>query len=383
MKKTLATFALLSPLLPLILMTGACARHDTTPPPRPPSVVSTATATTMDVPVMLHAFGSTGDRENVTIVPQVSGVLLKTFITDGAVVTNGQPLFHIDPSDYEARMRQAEGTLAADKAALDLDQITLQRNKPLLDKKLISPEGYDILLAKVTASAARLRVDDATLDQARLNFARCIIASPLNGVCSKRLLDGGNLVTAGLTPLINIRSYDPMDVDFSIPEQHLPALRRAMQEGKVLLQVVPQGDTNGYSGTLTFIDNAVSSQTGTILLRGQVPNPDHALWAQQFVNVTLTIGTIHNAIMVSEGAVQFGKQGAFLFAVTPDNKADRRPVKTGIRYNDLIQIMGGVAPGEKVVVLGQLTLLPGAPVLDAASLPAPTNAPKGNVKGPA
>lgn len=374
MNKPHSVILLIPAAIALVLNTSSCGRKKGPPPAFPPAVVATRPAIQMNAPVVLNTFGTTGDKASVNIVPQVSGTLLKTLVNDGAIVTNGQPLFQIDSRDYETRLHQAEGLLAADKASLELDRLTLQRNAPLLEKKLISAETYDSLQAKVAIGEARLRSDEAALEQARLNLARCTIVSPLDGICSKHWVDEGNLVAAGQTVLINIRSYDPLDVDFSAPEQYLPALRQSMQSGAVRIQVTPKGDTNTYAGQLTFIDNAVSTATGTIPLRGRVPNPEHALWAQQFVEITIILGARPNAIMVPEGAVMLGKQGPYLFVVTKDNKADRRAVTTGIRYGNLIEIANGVTEGEKVVVLGQLTLFPGAPVQDAAAMPVPAGA---------
>jgi multidrug efflux system membrane fusion protein len=360
----------------LSLSTGACAKRQP-PPARPPSTVQTLPAARMDVPIVLETFGMTDEGASVDIVPQVSGVLTQTFITDGAVVTNGQPLFQIDPSDYAMRVRQAEGLVAAQRAALELSRITLTRNEPLLEKKLISNEGFDMLRTQRDAAAAQLQISEAALDQARLNLARCTVTSPLAGICSKRYLDNGNLATAGLSKLTNIRSYDPLFVEFSLPEQHVPLLRQALAGGEVRLTVRPRGETNTYSGSLEFIDNAVNSLAGTILLRGRVPNADLKLWARQFVTVTVFAGQVSDAVMVPEGAIQFGKRGTHVFTVSKENLTELRPVKTGIRFNNLIQIVEGVAPQDKVVVLGQLMLFPGAPVKEAgpAAPPAATGKP--------
>lgn len=219
---------------------------------------------------------------------------------------------------------------------------------------------------KNDAIQAQLQMDEAALDEARLNLARCTITAPLAGICSKRYVNDGNLVTAGMTKLTNIRSYDPMELELSVSEQYLPLLRSAMMKGAVRIEVTPQNDTNSCVGTLTFIDNSVNPQTGTILLRGQVPNADLKLWAHQFVDVTIFAGVVPDAVMVPEGTVQFGKMGTYLF-VAKDGKADMRVVKTGVRYKDMIQIVEGVSPEENVVVLGQLMLFPGAPVAEAMS----------------
>ena len=364
----------------VLLLAGACARQQAGPPARPPAAVRAAPAVKIDAPVIIHAFGNTKDRASVDIVPQVSGTLVKTLIEDGAVVTNGQPLFLIDSSDYAARVRQVEGVVAADRANTELSRTTLERNRPLLEKKLLSPEDFDVLKTKAEAAAAQLQMDEAALDQARLNLARCTVAAPIGGVCSKRNVDTGNLVAAGLTKLTNVRSYDPMYVDFSVSEENLPLLRQALAAGPVRMEVTPRGDTNAYPGTVEFMDNTVSTQTGTIMLRGVAPNPGLKLWAGQFVAVALWGGVVRDAVMVPEGAVQFGKQGTYLFVVSKENLAELRPVKPGVRYNDLIQIVEGVAPGDSVVVLGQLMLYPGASVADTAR--APAAAPAGGASAP-
>jgi len=354
----------------LIVTTIACAKRQKGPSQRPPVPVQTSPAAKMDAPVVIDAFGTTKDRASVDIVPQVSGMLIKTLIKDGDRVTQGQPLFQIDPNDYAARVRQADAAVAADRANLDLGRITLERNRTLLDKKLISQEDFDTLKTRVAAAEAQLHADEAALDQARLNLARCTITAPWAGVCSKRYVDDGNLVAAGQTRLTNIRSYDPIYVDItSMSDKDLPLIRKALAEGQVKIQVAPEGDTATYPGTLQFVDNAVNPLSGTIALRGQVPNPDLKLWAQVFVKVRLSAGLVHDAVMVPEGAVQFGKQGPYLFVVSKTGQAELRLVKTGLRYNDLVQIVEGVTPGENVVVLGQLMLAPGSPVVDVANLP--------------
>jgi multidrug efflux system membrane fusion protein len=348
-------------------MTSACGKRGGFPPPRPVAV-RTAPAAKLDVPVIIRAFGNTEDEKSVDVAPQVSGTLVKALIQDGATVTNGQPLFLIDPSDYAARVRQVEGLVAADQANLNLARLTRDRNRPLLEKNLISSENFDTLQARLEAVSAQLRADEAALDQAKLNLARCTVLSPLAGLCSKRFVDEGNLVAAGMTRLVNIRSYDPLFVECTVSEQYLETIRQALARGVVPIEVTPRNSTNAYPGVLDFVDNAVSPLTGTVMLRGKVPNQDLKLWAGQFVEIKITAGVLQGAVMVPESAVQFGKQGAFLYVATPDGKADLRMVKPGVRYGDLLQIPAGVEPDENVVVMGQLMLYPGAAIADVAKM---------------
>jgi len=349
----------------VLLVASSCAKKGA-PPAMPPAAVQTTPAVGIDAPVVIDAFGTTADQASVDVVPQVSGTLVEALIADGAIVTNGQALFRIDPRDYTMRVRQAEAALAADRATLALARTTVDRNRSMLQQKLVSQEDFDTMSARADSAAAAVQADEATLDLARLSLERCTVVAPLSGICSRRDVDAGNLVAAGMTRLVNIRSYDPINVDFSVSEQDLPLIREAMRMPPVRIEVRPRGDTNSYAGVLAFMDNAVSSQTGTIALRASVPNADLKLWANQFVAVRVFARVEQGAVMVPEGAVQFGKMGTYLFAVSATNTAEMRLVKTGVRYNDLLQICSGVAVGERIVVLGQLRLFPGAPVMDLA-----------------
>ena len=340
----------------MVLTMSGCGKQKGGPPARPPASVRTAPALQTNTPIVIEAFGNAKERATVDIVPQVSGVLLKNLIRDGEAVTNGQPLFLIDPSDYAARVRQAEGVAKADRANLELSRSTLDRNRPLFEKKLISQEAFDSLSTRVSAVEGQLQMDEAALDQARLGLARCTVTAPMTGLCSKHYVDDGNLVAAGQSRLTNIRSYDPMIVELSISEQYLNLLRPALAEGAVRIDVVPRGSTNRFSGVVTFVDNAVNTMNGSILIRGEIPNADLKLWAGQFVDATISAGIVKDAVMVPEGSVQFGKRGPYIYAVK-DGKADMRPVKTGVRFGQSIQITEGIAAGDTVVVLGQLLSL--------------------------
>ncbi len=367
MKRRILLTGVLAAGAALTLATSSCMKKHQGPPPGMRSVaVQAVAAVRQDVPVLIDAFGTTENRMSVDLIPQVSGTLIKTLIRDGAVVTNGQPLFLIDPRDYEARVRQVEGMLEADRANLEMNRVLVERNKALLAKQLIAQTDFDVLETKLKATQAQLQMDEAALDLARLNLARCTITAPLSGVCSRRFMDDGNLASAGVTRLVNIRSYDPINVSCTVSEDYLALLRRAVAEGSARLELRPRDATNRIPGVLTFLDNTVNTQAGTIQLRGEAPNPDLALWAGQYVSVRIQAGVLSGVVMVPEGAVQIGKQGSYLFVVTAENKADLRPVRMGVRYEGLVQVMGGVEPGERVVVLGQLMLFPGAPVVDLA-----------------
>ena len=353
----------------LALLTSACGKKQAGGPfTAPPVVVTLAPAIQADTPVLINTYGTTQDKESVEIVPQVSGQLMSILFEEGAVVTNGQPLFQIDPRDYETRVQQVEGMLAADNSALELARTTLSRNQPLLEKRLISEEVFDAIKNKVTSLEAQRAIDRAALSQAHLNLSRCTVVSPIAGVCSKRFVDAGNLVAAGVSRLTNVRNNSPLRLECTISEQYLPQIRSAMALGPVAVEVTPPGDIRHYPGALTFIDNAVDTATGSILLRGEVPNPDRALWAKQFVNIEIIVTTILNAIMVPESAVQFGKTGPYLYVANSNSISEIRPVTIGVRHDNLLQISTGVQAGESVITSGLMMMRPGATVMDAAKM---------------
>ncbi len=353
----------------MALVMCACGKKGGPPAP-PPVMVNLATAIQTNTPVVIPAYGLIQERESVDVVPQVSGILQACLVQEGAMVTNGQALFQIDPRDYQMRVQQAESAVAVDRSNLEVARSTLQRNQPLVEKRLISPDLFDVIKAKVTALEGQVRMDESTLELARLNLSRCTILAPISGICSKRYIDAGNLVSAGMSRLTNIRNYDPMRLECSVSEQYLPAVRSAMEAGVVNVTVTSRGDTNSYPGTLLFMDNAVNPAAGTILLRGVVPNPEMKLWANQFVDVKIIVAMQSGAVMVPESAVMLGKTSPYLYVVSGDQKAELRLVKTGVRHNNRVQIVEGVAGGETVVSVGQLKLYPGATVIDASKLPA-------------
>ena len=353
----------------LALLTSACGKKQAPPPfTAPPVVVTLAPASQADTPVIIATYGTTQDKESVDIVPQVSGQLLSILFEEGAVVTNGQPLFQIDPRDYQTRVHQAEGMLAADKSSLELARTTLSRNQPLLGKRLISEEVFDTIKNKAASLEAQLAIDQAALTQAQLNLARCTVVSPIDGICSKRFVDAGNLVAAGVSRLTNVRNNSALRLECTVSEQYLPQIRTALAAGPIHIKLTPPGDTKHYPGTLSFIDNAVDPATGSILLRGEVPNPDRALWARQFVNIEIIVTTIPNAVMVPESAVQFGKTGPYLYVANSNSISELRPVTVGVRHDNLLQISTGVQAGESVITSGLMMMRPGATVMDAAKL---------------
>jgi multidrug efflux system membrane fusion protein len=357
----------------LLAFTGICAsavifcgcgkKYEVELPPRP---VRTAVAIQKDVPYYIESFGNLIALKSVDIKSQVTGQIVEVHFTEGRKVARGDVLFTIDPRTYKSELDKAQAQLEVDKFELKLKKDTQERNRPLVKKKLISDQDFDKIETDVDAAEAQVRLDDAAVQIARINYDYCTIAAPIDGETGKVQVDPGNIVLANDGPtLVNIKLIDTLYVDFTVTDRDLALVRKAMAEGALKAEVVVSGNSGKvYTGELKLIENAVDNTTGTIFLRAVVPNKENELWAGQFVDVRLILGIRNAAVLVPSDAVQYGQAGPFVFVVTPENKADLRLVKTGNRDGGSIVIEKGIRAGETVVTFGQMGLSPGCSVKD-------------------
>ncbi|MFA6355607.1 MAG: efflux RND transporter periplasmic adaptor subunit [Candidatus Omnitrophota bacterium] len=368
-------------LVVTLFIVKSCGRK---PPEKkiPPKIVKAVKAGQQDADIFIEAFGNLYSPSDVNIKSQVTGEMKEVHFKDGDIVKKGDMLFTIDPSSYKATLDKAEAQLIQDLANLKLNKDTLERNRKLLAKELISQQNFEQYETNVTASEAMVKLDNANIDLAKINLAYCYIAAPTDGVCGKRQVDPGNIVTANNGPtLVNIKTVDPLYVDFTIPERNLDNVRDAMAKGqlKVIIAVERANEeANSREGALHFVDNSVDNTTGTILLRASVPNADTRLWSGQFVNVKLVLRVEKDAVLIPYEAVQVGQdQGVlydYVFVVTPGNTSEIRKITSGNKVDDHIIVEKGVKAGEYVVTAGQMGLRPGA----AVEISAPENGTKVN-----
>jgi multidrug efflux system membrane fusion protein len=180
----------------------------------------------------------------------------------------------------------------------------------------------------------------------------------MSGRVGAWLVNEGNLVRVNdATPLVVINQLTPINVTFSVPEQSLPDIKSRMAAGKLRVNATIPADTPRIEdGTLSFIDNAVDRQTGTIRLKAVFPNGDRQLWPGQFVNVSIILTTQNDAIVVPSQAVQSGQNGQHVFVVKPDQTVEVRPVVVSRTTEQLAVIAKGLKPGETVVTEGQFLL---------------------------
>ncbi|MBV8142645.1 MAG: efflux RND transporter periplasmic adaptor subunit [Verrucomicrobia bacterium] len=327
-------------------------------PPTAPKNVLVTNVRAMDVPVQLHEFGRLSSPESVNVQPQVNGRITEVHFVEGQDVKKGDLLFVIDPRPFQAQLEQSQGQLKSDQAQLELDQRNLQRDEQTGAGRFVSAQQIDTDRAQIENFQGAVAKDQAAIALAKLNLEYCYVRSPADGRTGRRLVDAGNYVAVGGATLVNIQRQDPVYVDFTISENDLEQLRANMMGGDTLSVAVVTPSTPDVSktGTLSFLDNSVSTQSGTVMLRATIPNPDRYLWPGQYVNVTLTQQILKGATVVPSQTVQMGGKGNYLFAVKPDNTVEQRVVTQGVRYKDVVVVSKGVQAGETVVVEGQLAL---------------------------
>jgi membrane fusion protein, multidrug efflux system len=350
-------------MLLMFALTG-CAAKKEPPKERPPVPVNVAMSATKDMPVQVRAIGNVEPFTTVAIKAQVNGQLSRVHFREGQDVRKGDLLFTIDPRPFEAALRQAEAALAKDLAQAAFSREQVRRYGVLLKDGIVTQDQYDQLRANADSFDATAAADRAAADSARLQLAYCSIRSPIDGRTGNLLVQEGNLVKANDVPvLVTINQVTPIYVSFTVPEKEMPEIRKFLSDKKLKVEaVIPHDTQSPESGTISFLDNAVDTATGTIKLKGTFANKDRRLWPGQFVNVILTLTTRRNAVVVPTQAVQTGQQGQFLFVVKPDLTVESRPVTVGLALGDESVIEKGVNAGEKVVTDGQVRLIPGSKV---------------------
>ena len=347
----------------VLLLLVACAG-----PPRPPAVpavpVTVARAERRPVPFAIEATGTVEPVQTVAIESQVGGVLQEVAFREGDDVEAGQLLFRIDPRPYQAALAQAEAILARDQAQSEFAEADVKRYEELVRKDFVTAQQYDQVRAAAGALQATLAADRAAVENARLNLQYATIRAPIAGRTGSVLVRAGNLVRANSgTPLVVINRIHPILVRFAVPALQLALVREYQRRTTAVVLARPAGVSGaGIVGTLAFIDNAVDSATGTILLKGRFANTDKMLWPGEFVAVSLQLYVEPDALVIPVAAVVSGQQGDYVFVVGPEGTATTRSVKVARAAGDLAVIASGLQPGEQVVTDGQLRLTAGAKV---------------------
>ncbi|HET7344206.1 MAG TPA: efflux RND transporter periplasmic adaptor subunit [Methylomirabilota bacterium] len=389
-------------------------------PARPAVPVTVSDAVAKDVPVQLTAIGTVQAYTSVVVKCLVNGQVAQVSFKEGEDVRKGQVLFTLDQRPFEATLRQAEANVGRDRAALsqaeasfkqrqaevlqaeaalardqaqmDNARVQEKRYRDLVDKELVAREQYDQIRTNMSAMEATvradaagvenaraalnatqasvenaravIRADEAVVDSARVQLSYTVIRAPMDGRTGNVTAFVGTVVKANDdNGLVTINQVHPVYVSFALPQQFLADVKKYRALGALAVDAAPAQQRQGATrGEVTFVNNAVDTTTGTIQLKATFANGDNVLWPGQYADVTLTLTTEPNVVVVPSQAVQNGQNGTYVFVVKPDLTVESRPVEVARRLATEMVIGKGLRAGERVVTDGQLKLVPGAKV---------------------
>jgi multidrug efflux system membrane fusion protein len=327
--------------------------------------VTVVAARTGDVNVVQTALGTVTAARTAIVRPRVDGLLRSISFNDGQLVKQGQVLAEIDPAPFQVALEQAEGQYARDKAQLENARVDLARYRTLLEQDSIAQQQVDQQAALVKQLEGTVKIDQAAVDNARLQLSYTRISAPIGGRLGLRQVDAGNMVhSSDANGLVVITQVQPIGVLFTIPQDVLPQVLARMRSGQKLPVEAWDRDQKQMldRGDLVSTDNQIDVTTGTVKLKAEMPNPQYKLFPNQFVNVRMLVNTLHGVVVVPTAAIQRNTQGTFVWVVRDDSTVTQRPVKTGPAEGQDTAIESGVKAGERVVTDGVDRIREGAKV---------------------
>jgi multidrug efflux system membrane fusion protein len=343
-------------------------------PPVVPITVATATARRADVAVHLEAIGTVTPVHTALISSQVSGQIVGVHYKEGQLVRQGTPLIEIDSRSLRATLLQAEGVLQRDLQVLAQAKMDLARYRAAWSRNAIAKQQLDDQEKLVAQTEGTVKNDRGTVAFDRVQLSYCFIASPITGRVGLRLVDPGNIVTAGGgTTLAIITQLQPISVVFTISEDDLSAVHEQLRRGaRLAVDALDRVKAKTLAkGTLLTIDNQIDTTTGTVKLRALFDNADEALFPNQFVNARLRVRTIDGATVLPSSAVQRDGTQAFVYVVAGGH-AHIRNVETGVVEGTLTQV-SNLAPGTVVANGSFDKLQDGAAVTMSGPSPPPAH----------
>ncbi|MDR0741089.1 MAG: efflux RND transporter periplasmic adaptor subunit [Puniceicoccales bacterium] len=367
------------------MILGGCGKDTASPQDqpkgRPPVPVIVTKATKRDFPVYLSSVGRCRAYNAVDIVSQISGEIISVDFEEGALVEEGQPLFHLSDRRYRANLKAAEADLDRHRAQLSIDQVQLERSKSLMDKDYISKQEFETYSTRVAQDRTNIISAEAAIERAKIDLEHCCIGAPFSGMMGKRIVDRGAVINA-MQRLVSIRQMTPLGVDFFISENDFPALKRQFEaNGRQLsLEIVLVADKAiRTKGILKFLDNGVDAESGIIHLRGEFPNGTYQFWPGCTVRINVELEVLKDVVMVPSESIKVNNAGRpYLYRVRADeasatkHRAEQIYPEVGYRNQEFTTIKQGINEGETIILRGNMLLGNGSDVI-----PMPDGAPAG------
>src|SRR5437667_4059255 len=322
--------------------------------------IQVGVAITKDVPIQVRESGHVTPFATVAVKSQVDGELEHALFNEGDELKRGETILVIDSRIPESALRQAEANLQRDEALAASAEAEAHRNELLFKDGIGTGELAEQTRAAAEASQGTVAADKVAVENAQLQLSLCRIASPIQGRVGKLFVDVGSSIRSNETTLAVVNQTRPAYVDFLVPEEQLPVIQERMRNGELNVNAMIPGDHGkSATGKLLFIDNAADTEPAMVALRARFANDDETLWPGETVDVTLTLATLTNAVVVPSSAVQLGMAGPFVLVVRPDLKVGRRLVTTGNQFGKDIVIASGIEAGERLIISGQKDIAPG------------------------
>ena len=355
--------------LSLVLLTG-CEQNSFVPPP--PPKVEVALPAQRAITRYLEATGNTAPVKTVDLVARVQGFLQAINYQDGTLVKEGTTLFTIEPETYKLKLEQAQAAEAGVQASLKQTEADYKRQSDLVARQAVSQATLDTSTAARDNAQANLQQAQVNTKIAEVNYGYTKVVAPFDGIVSAHLVSVGELVgAASPTQLATIVALDPIYVNFTVNEQDVLRIRaEAARKGltatdlrQLPLEVGLQTE-DGYphKGKLDYASPTVNQSTGTLAVRGVMPNADRVLLPGYYVRVRVPFGERSNALLVPDAALGSDQSGRYLLVVTGENVVEQRKVRTGPLDGDLRVIESGLKADDRVVIAGLLRAIPGQKV---------------------
>jgi RND family efflux transporter MFP subunit len=337
---------------------SAATRADST---KPAPLVSVVRAEARDLPIKLTSQGHVVALNQVDVRQQAAGAIRAVHFREGDEVKAGQLLFAIDASDVMAQLAHAEASAAQIEAQVDDAERQLARTRQLASANFYSASAVDTIASRLESLQAQYKAAQADVASTRVLVARTSISAPIAGLTGAVSVHPGSLAQpSAAAPLVTVVQFDPIGVEFTLPEAQLVGLvaARAADRVRVSLRTT---DGHDVSGHLAFINNTVNADSGTINLKASFPNAAKGLWPGAYVQVRVEAGVDAGAIVLPPQAVLDGQQGRFVYVLDEHDKVAIRSVEL-LRVQDERAIVSGVVGGERVVAEAHLGLKPGMTV---------------------
>lgn len=355
------------------LLLAGCANDSADAPAAGPMPVEVLTVRPEAVTLSEELPGRISAHRVAEVRARISGIVLKRLFTEGADVREGEVLFQIDPAPYEAALDSAKATLARAEAGLVSAQAQAERFKGLVESNAVSRQNYDDAESARLGYVADVAAAKAAVRTAEINLGYTNVTSPISGRIGRAEVTEGAYVQQGTATLLaTVQQLDPLYVDLSRPAEEVIRLKQALASGRLVRAgendarftlVLADGTEYGHGGSLQFSDVSVNTSTGTVMLRGLIPNPEQDLLPGMFVRARLVEGTSRDAILIPQSLVSRNTKGEpTAMVVGADDKAEVRPLQVSRTVGNRWLVIGGLSEGDRVITDNLQKLRPGVPV---------------------